>query len=123
MRRVALIALAHGVTSTTVDLSQDWAVAIDANAKSTLDVVVEEDILAYSLVHGGKIIAEYYRDGRDASDTAAIWSVTKSWMSLLIGTLVKDGRLTRQTTLGEIFDENVWSDVDDAEATSERSRS
>ena len=89
MLRVALIALAHGVTSTTVDLSQDWAVAIDANAKSTLDVVVEEDILAYSLVHGGKIIAEYYRDGRDASDTAAIWSVTKSWTSLLIGTLVE----------------------------------
>ena len=27
-----------------------------------------------------------------------------------------DGRLTRQTTLGEIFDEDVWSDVDDAEA-------
>ena len=39
-----------------------------------------------------------------------------SWTSLLIGTLVRDGRLTRQTTLGEIFDEDVWSDVDDAEA-------
>ena len=46
MLRVALIALAHGVTSTTVDLSQDWAVAIDANAKSTLDVVVE-DVLVH----------------------------------------------------------------------------
>ena len=67
MLRVALIALVHRVAGTTVNLSQDWAVAIDANAKSTLDVVVEEDILAYSLVHGGKIIAEYYRDGRDAS--------------------------------------------------------
>ena len=83
MLRVALIALAHGVTSTTVDLSQDWVVATNANAETALDAVVEEDILAYSLVHGGKIIAEYYRDGRDASDTAAIWSVTKSWTSLL----------------------------------------
>ncbi len=116
MRRVALIALAHGVTSTTVDLSQDWAVAIDANAKSTLDVVVEEDILAYSLVHGGKIIAEYYRDGRDASDTAAIWSVTKSWTSLLIGTLVKDGRLARQTTLREVFVDLDWSAIEDGDA-------
>jgi CubicO group peptidase (beta-lactamase class C family) len=69
-----------------------------SEAEAALDAVVEEDILAYSLVHGGKIIAEYYRDGRDASDTAAIWSVTKSWTSLLIGTLVKDGRLTRQTS-------------------------
>ena len=58
------------------------------------------DILAYSLVHGGRIVAEYYRTGRDAASTAAIWSVTKSWTSLLIGTLVRDGRLTRQTTLG-----------------------
>ena len=109
--------LARCVTSTTIiDLSQDWVVNTDAKAEAALDAVVEEDILAYSLVHGGKIIAEYYRDGRDASDTAAIWSVTKSWTSLLIGTLVKDGRLTRQTTLGEIFDEDIWSNVDDAEA-------
>ena len=76
MLRVALIALAHCVASTTVDLSQDWVVATDANAEAALDAVVQNDILAYSLVHGGKIIAEYYRDGRDASDTAAIWSVT-----------------------------------------------
>ena len=93
MLRVALIALAHGVTSTTVDLSQDWAVAIDANAEAALDAVVEEDILAYSLVRGGRIVAEYYRAGRDASDTAAIWSVTKSWTSLLIGTLVNRGAI------------------------------
>ena len=109
--------LARCITSNTIiDLSQDWAVAIDANAEAALDAVVQDDILAYSLVHAGNIVAEYYRDGRDASDTAAIWSVTKSWTSLLIGTLVKDGRLTRRTTLGEIFDEDVWSDVDDAEA-------
>ncbi len=109
--------LARCVTSTTIiDLSQDWVIATDANAEAALDAVVEEDILAYSLVHGGKIIAEYYRDGRDASDTAAIWSVTKSWTSLLIGTLVKDGLLTRQTTLGDIFVELDWSDIEDGDA-------
>ena len=54
---LVLFALAHGVAGTTVvDLSQDWAVAIDANAEAALDAVVEEDILAYSLVHGGKIV-------------------------------------------------------------------
>ena len=116
MLRVALIALAHCVASTTVDLSQDWVVATDANAEAALDAVVQNDILAYSLVHGGKIIAEYYRDGRDASDTAAIWSVTKSWTSLLIGTLVKDGRLARQTTLREVFVDLDWSAIEDGDA-------
>ena len=42
MLRVALIALAHGVTSTTVDLSQDWVVNTDAKAEAALDAVVEE---------------------------------------------------------------------------------
>ena len=103
-------------SSTLVDLSQNWVVDIDADAQAALDAVVEDDILAYSLVHGGKIVAEYYRSGRDETDTAQIWSVTKSWASLLIGTLVKDGLLTRQTTLGEVFDPGTWKDVDDADA-------
>ena len=43
---LVLIALAHRVAGTTIiDLSQDWAVAIDANAEATLDAVVQEDIL------------------------------------------------------------------------------
>ena len=57
--------LARCVTSTTIiDLSQDWVIATDANAEAALDAVVEEDILAYSLVHGGKIIA----DGNSGSE-------------------------------------------------------
>ena len=36
MLRVALIALAHGVTSTTVDLRQDWVVNTDAKAEAAL---------------------------------------------------------------------------------------
>ena len=45
MLRVALIALAHGITSTTVDLSQDWVVNTDAKAEAALDAVVEEDMI------------------------------------------------------------------------------
>ena len=45
MLRVALIALAHGITSTTVDLSQDWVVNTDAKAEAVLDAVVEEDMI------------------------------------------------------------------------------
>ena len=34
MLRVALIALVHRVAGTTVDLSQDWVVATDADAEA-----------------------------------------------------------------------------------------
>ena len=56
MRRVALIALAHGVTSTTVDLSQDWVVNTDAKAEAALDAVVEEDIGQLMLQGGDDLV-------------------------------------------------------------------
>ena len=79
------------VGTTAVDLSQDWVVDTNAEAEARLDAAVAGDVLSYALVHGGRIVAEHYRDGRDESSTAALWSVTKSWMALLIGTLEKDG--------------------------------
>ena len=75
------------VGTTAVDLSQDWVVETNAEAEARLDAAVAGDILSYALVHGGRIVSEYYRAGRDESSTAALWSVTKSWMALLIGTL------------------------------------
>lgn len=118
LRRIAWLALAASAcgTTTLVDLSQDWVVAIDANAETTLDAAVAGDILSYALVHGGRIVAEHYGSGRDEASTAALWSVTKSWMSLLIGTLEKDGLLTRETPLGEIFGAVDWTQVSDAAA-------
>ena len=113
--RVALLARAC-VGITVVDLSQDWVVDTNAEAEARLDAAVASDILSYALVHGGRIVSEYYRAGRDESSTAALWSVTKSWMSLIIGTLEKDGLLTRQSTLGELFDAVDWTQVSDAAA-------
>lgn len=104
------------VGTTVVDLSQDWVVDTNAEAEARLDAAVASDILSYALVHGGRIVSEYYRAGRDESSTAALWSVTKSWMSLIIGTLEKDGLLTRQSTLGELFDAVDWTQVSDAAA-------
>ena len=47
----------------------------------------------------------------------ALWSVTKSWSNMIIGTLVRDGRLGLNTTLGEIFHRrpHVWANVADAD--------
>ena len=113
--RVAWLACAC-VGTTAVDLAQDWVVDTNAEAEARLDAAVAGDVLSYALVHGGRIVAEHYRDGRDASSTAALWSVTKSWMALLIGTLEKDGLLTRQSTLGELFGAADWTQVSDAAA-------
>ena len=115
MRRLWLLA-ASACGTTVVELWRDWVVDINADAKAALDAAVADDILSYALVHSGRIVAEYYRSGRDESSTAAIWSVTKSWMSLIIGTLEKDGLLTRQSTLGELFDAVDWTQVSDAAA-------
>ena len=53
MLRVALIALAHGVTSTTVDLSQDWVVNTDAKAEAALDAFVDR-LFLHRLDHRGE---------------------------------------------------------------------
>ena len=116
MRRLWLALAASACGTTVVELWRDWVVDINADAKAALDAAVADDILSYALVHSGRIVAEYYRSGRDESSTAAIWSVTKSWMSLIIGTLEKDGLLTRQSTLGDIFDAVDWTQVSDAAA-------
>ena len=113
--RIACLACAC-VGTTVVDLAQDWVVDTNAEAEARLDAAVASDILSYALVHGGRLVSEYYRAGRDESSTAALWSVTKSWMSLIIGTLEKDGLLTRQSTLGELFDAVDWTQVSDAAA-------
>ena len=53
--------------ATVVDLAQDWVVDTNAEAEARLDAAVAGDILSYALVQGGRIVAEHYRDGRDAS--------------------------------------------------------
>ena len=63
--RVALLACAC-VGTTAVDLSQDWVVETNAEAEARLDAAVAGDILSYALVHGGRIVSEYYRAGRHA---------------------------------------------------------
>ena len=66
------------------------------------------------VIENGSIVSSYIRDDADPNETLQTNSVTKSWMSLLIGILVEDGLLSLDTTLGEIFtDDEEWSDVTD----------
>ena len=63
----------------------------------------------------GQLAAEGYGAGRDSDDISAIWSCTKSWVSLLVGMVVDDGLLSLDDTLGDVWpDQSVWKDVVDA---------
>ena len=76
----------------------------------------------------GHVVAEYYRalskdchhhqqhqdqptliDDDDNPVPHKVYSVTKSWMGLIIGRMIQDGCLRLEETLGDIFDEVAWT--------------
>ena len=66
------------------------------------------------VIENGSIVASYLRDDVDPNEPVDVQSATKSWMSLLFGTLVDDGLLSLDETLGDIFPEDdAWADVSD----------
>merc|ERR1719210_268089 len=78
--------------------------------------MMQHDINGYVVLVGGKIVAEKYATGRDMNSISPVASVTKSWCSMLIGTLVRDGLVAVNATLGDIWPDAQWSSVQDAEA-------
>ena len=66
------------------------------------------------VIENGSIVASYLRDDVDPEEPARVYSATKSWISFLFGTLVDDGLLSLDETLGDIFPEDdAWADVSD----------
>ncbi len=85
-----------------VDLSQPWAAAPGYNvndAAKNLTAAVNTYTRSYLLLKGGKKVAEYYRSGTSETTTSDMWSVTKSWSSLLIGMLSLSVTSTLETIL------------------------
>jgi len=72
---------AEGMDATTLAQAKDYAFADGMN---TQGVVV---------VHGGKIVAEWYADGASADSWAASWSMAKSFTSALIGIAIEEGEI------------------------------
>lgn len=118
----AFLAAADPWSATLVDLASEWGLGDLYNANQGATRFAEElanqgaDINGYVVVVGGKIVAEGYGPDRNQKSISQIWSVTKSWSSMLIGTLVRDGRVTPEATLDEIFPDAQWSEVQDADA-------
>ncbi len=72
------------------------APAIDAVFDEAFDEANREshgETLALLAVQGGRVVAERYAPGKDATDTFISWSMAKSITHALVGVLVGEGRL------------------------------
>lgn len=108
--------------TTIVDLSDELSVDQGAIDTSPGSMAVNFAAATYSAIRtamvleGGKIVASYVRDGVDGDALFDAYSTTKSWISMLVGILIDEGKLTVTTTLGDIFrNQTVWAAVGDVD--------
>ena len=78
------------IYSQVVDLSQDWEYNSDLILSDTLEDVIENQIavlpntLGFIIIHKGKVVLKNYYNS-NVNNSINIWSVTKSYISTLIG--------------------------------------
>lgn len=115
--KLILLSLASSLAR-IVDLSQPFkkdeaAASSSPGALAVVKAASADRFLRSALVlEHGKIVAEYYRDDVNASMPYQAWSVTKSFTSMIVGLLIEEGKLSLDTTLGEIFpNSEAWANV------------
>ena len=89
---------------TPIDLSLDWEIEQDVSYfdSELLNEIINEDIgqmqsiKGIIVIHRGKIVAEEYFNNSFMSETYNIWSVTKSYISTLIGQAIDYGYIENQ---------------------------
>jgi len=103
------------------DLSQSFAQAELYNLNTGAEAIFafaenEPEIRGLVVLEKGEIVAEYYRDSIERSTLSPINSCTKSWIGLLFGVMEKNGLISLNETLGDIWpDSNTWKNVDHAD--------
>jgi len=100
-----------------LDLSQDFP---DGNTYNTDTVGFEEnmtpDVLRFIVIEDGEVVKEYQGEGVEDDYIYNLFSVTKSVMSVIIGTILysDEYNLSMDDTLGDIFiGEDDWSAMED----------
>lgn len=126
---VALLSCGSAIAAspTFVDLSADLEYSPYHNANPGSDALLDtiasqpDPIRTALVLEHGKIVASYARDDVVADSAYPVFSVTKSWISLMIGMLIDDGALMLNETLGDIFldkrcpDGVIWALVEEAD--------
>ena len=101
-----------------IDLSLEWDTEQDVSYfdSELLNEIIVEDIgqmqsiRGMIVIHRGKIVAEEYFNNSFMSQTYNIWSVTKSYISTLMGQAIDHGFIENQLiTLDNVFFENAYT--------------
>jgi len=101
-----------------IDLSLEWDTEQDVSYfdSELLNEIIVEDIgqmqsiRGIIVIHRGKIVSEEYFNNSFMSQTYNIWSVTKSYISTLMGQAIDHGYIENQLiTLDNIFFENAYT--------------
>lgn len=107
------------VAAQPIDLSQPWTEGTLYNrnkAYCTIQQNLNRNTRGYVVVENGEIVAEAYTKGNDLDGQYRSFSSTKSWSTMLIGTIVQSGLLSTNETLNDIFTEDSdWYGVKQAE--------
>ena len=104
--------------SKLLDLSQPFAhdIHFNQNACSAklIDLAEQEpEVRGMVVIEDGKIVTEYYKPGENGRTRSPIWSCTKSFTALILGIMIKDGLLSLDETLGEVFEYDPYNWIRD----------
>ena len=101
-----------------IDLSSEWEIQQNLSYydSEALQNIVSENvpslgyIRGFIVIHRGKIVSEEYYYGSSMNQDFNVWSVTKSFISTLVGQAIDQGYITNQfVTLDSIFYENDYT--------------
>ena len=91
MRIIIVLIVIVKIYAQPLDLSQDWNTNADFIFSNELEEVISTNIsvlpniLGLIIIHNNEIVSENYYNGSNEDDIYNIWSVTKSYISTLIG--------------------------------------
>lgn len=72
---------------------------------SVTDFLSETETNSFMVMCDGRETFSWYKTNTDPDRTQSSWSVAKSFVSLLIGQLIDEGKLTEDTTIVEVLPE------------------
>ena len=95
---IFILLFIHSIYSQRIDLSEDWNTNSEFSLSSELESVIATEIatlpntLGFIVIHKGEIVSENYYNSNESS-AINVWSVTKSFISTLVGQAVDMGML------------------------------
>lgn len=119
---LALLPAAANCMAVPLDLTKDLEFAPNSNdspgAEAINEVAASDPLIrTMHLLENGKIVSSYVRDDVDPEVPWMSWSVTKSYVGLILGLMLQDGSLeSLDLTLGDLFpDESLWAGASDVD--------